>query len=146
MSQENVEMVRAALAAVNRGDLQAAFKGAARDAEVDLSRAVGLDRGVYRLHEFRRLAEEFAKSWESVRYEADEFIEAGEHVVTPFTNRLLGRDGVEVQARGTWLWTIRDGVVARLCLYQEREEALEAAGLKSRPRRPGLEALRDKTV
>ena len=102
---------------------------AGRDAQVDLSRAVGLDRGVSRLDQFRRLSEEFAKSWESVRYEADAFIEAGEHVVTPFTNRLLGRDGVEVQARGTWLWTIRDGVITRLCLYQELQDALGAAGL-----------------
>ena len=127
MSQENVEIVKATLTAANRGDLH--FKGAGRDAEVDLSRAVGLDRGVYRIDQFRRLAEEFGKSWESVRYEADEFIEGGEHVVTPFTNRLLGRDGVEVQARGAMLWTIRDGVIMRLCLYQELQDALKAAGL-----------------
>ncbi len=127
MSQENVEIVKAALTAANRGDWQ--FKDAGRDAEVDLSRAVGLDRGVYRIDQFRRLAEKFGKSWESVRYEADEFIDAGEYVVTPFTNRLLGRDGVEVQARGTWLWTIRDGVITRLCLYQELQDALKAAGL-----------------
>ncbi len=57
---------------------------------MDLSRAVGLDRGVYCLDQFRRLAEEFAKSWESVRYEADEFIEAGDYVVMPFTNRAPG--------------------------------------------------------
>jgi hypothetical protein len=35
-----------------------------------------------------------------------------------------------VQARGTWLWTIRDGLVVRVCLYQELQEALEAAGLR----------------
>ena len=129
MSQENVEIVRAALTGLNRGDLEAAFTHAAPDAEVDLSRAVGLDRSVYGLDQFRRISEEFAKSWDSVRYEADEYLDAGEHVVTPFTNHLLGRDGIEVQARGTWLWTIREGVIVRLCLYQERQEALEAAGL-----------------
>ena len=130
MSQENVEIVRTVLAALNRGDLDAAFKDAARDAEVDLTRAVGLDSGVYDLDEFRRLSEEFAKSWDSVRYEADEYLDAGEHVVMPFTNHLLGRDGIDVQARGIWLWTIRDGVVVRLCLYQVRQDALEAAGLR----------------
>ncbi len=72
MSQENVEIVKATLTAMNRGDWQAAFKAAARDAEIDLSRAVGLDRGMYRIDQFRRLAEEFGKSWDSVRYEADE--------------------------------------------------------------------------
>jgi ketosteroid isomerase-like protein len=129
MSEENVEIVRTALAALNRGDLDAAFKNAAPDAEVDLTRAVGLDSGVYDLDEFRRLSEEFAKSWDSVRWEADEYLDAGEHVVMPFTNHLLGRDGIDVQARGTWLWTIQDGLVVRLCLYQMRQDALEAAGL-----------------
>jgi ketosteroid isomerase-like protein len=130
MSEENVEVVRTALAALNRGDLDAAFKDAAPDAEVDLTRAVGLDSGVYDLDEFRRLSEEFAKSWDSARWEADEYLDAGEHVVMPFTNHLMGRDGIDVQARCTWLWTIRDGVVVRLCLYQVRHDALEAAGLR----------------
>jgi ketosteroid isomerase-like protein len=49
--------------------------------------------------------------------------------VTPFTNYLRGRDGIEVQARAAFVWTIRDGAVAHLCFYQERHEALEAAGL-----------------
>ena len=34
MSEENVEIVRTALAALNRGDLDAAFKDAAPDAEL----------------------------------------------------------------------------------------------------------------
>jgi ketosteroid isomerase-like protein len=130
MSQENVEMVRASIDAMNRGDMNAAFKEVAPDARADQSRAAGLDRSVYSVDQFRRLAEEFASSWESVRYETDEFIEAGEHVVTPFTTHLRGRDGIEVQARATWIWTIRDGAIVRLSLYQELEEALEAAGLR----------------
>jgi ketosteroid isomerase-like protein len=129
MSQENVEIVRAFFAAMNGGDLDAAFKDAAPNAELDLSRAVGLDRSVYPLDQIRRLSEEFAQSWESARYEAHEFIVAGEHVVTPWTNHFVGRDGVQVQARGTWLWTIRDGLVVRVCLYQGLQEALEAARL-----------------
>ena len=39
-------------------------------------------------------------------------------------------DGVEVQARVTWTWEIRDGAVERLCMYQERAKTLEAAGLQ----------------
>ena len=129
MSQENVELIRRQIEALNREDWDAAFKDAAPDAEFDLSRAVGIDRGVYTFRQMRRLIEEFAKAWESVQSGADEFIDAGEHVVAPFTNHLRGRDGIEVQARGAWVWTIRDGAIVRGCLYQEREEALEAAGL-----------------
>jgi ketosteroid isomerase-like protein len=130
MSQENVELVRAAIEAINRGDTDAAFKDAAPDFIFDLRRAVGTDRGVYDLDQMRRLTEDFGSAWDSVNYGLDEFIEAGEHVVTPFTNKLVGRDRIEVQARGAWVWTIRDGGIVRACLYQERSEALEAAGLR----------------
>jgi hypothetical protein len=40
-----------------------------------------------------------------------------------------GRDGIETTAGGKQVWTIRDGAVERLVMYQERHEALEAAGL-----------------
>ncbi|MGH2926055.1 MAG: nuclear transport factor 2 family protein, partial [Solirubrobacterales bacterium] len=129
MSQENVEIVRAAIDGYNRGDLDAALKDAAPDSEIDMSRAVGVIRGVYGLPQMQRILEEFRSAWESDQFGADEFIDAGEHVVTPFTNHLRGRDGIEVEARGVWVWTIRDGAIVRVCLYQEREEALKAAGL-----------------
>ena len=39
--------------------------------------------------------------------------------------------GSRRQPGGSYVWTIRDGAVARVCYYQEgqRLEALEAAGL-----------------
>ena len=77
----------------------------------------------------RRLSGEFLEAFDVVQLGA-EYIDAGEHVVMPFTNRLRSRGGIEVQARGTWLCTIRDGLVVRICLYQEVQEALEAAGLR----------------
>ena len=45
---------------------------------------------------------------------------------------LRGRDGIEVQARSAWLITIRDGELTSLTLHQTKQEALEAAGLRSR--------------
>jgi len=127
MPQENVEIARRAYEAWHRGDVDAAYEDFAPDLELDLSRAVGTDRGVYSLNQMRRLAEEFWEAWETVQVGA-EYIDAGDHVVISFTNRLRGRDGIEVQARGTWLGTIRDGLIVRICLYQEVQEALEAAG------------------
>ena len=131
MSQENAEVIRAAVDALNRRDVDAALKDFAPDAEYDVSRALGPFHGIYRgLDEIRRVIEEFAEPWESQRWEVKEFIEASEQVVTPCTNYLRGRDGIEVQARVAFLWTIRDGRVTRLCFYQERQEAREAAGLE----------------
>jgi ketosteroid isomerase-like protein len=132
MSRENVEVLRAANDAFNRGNVDAAFKDFAPDFEIDMSRAIGINinRDVYDLDQFRRLLDEFSGTWGSFRIGVDEYIDAGERVVTPFTNQVSGRDGIELQARGTWVWTIRDGTIVRACLYQEFEEALEAAGLQ----------------
>lgn len=129
MSQQNVEIVKAWLEALKRGDWDAVIEIAAPDAELDMSRAVGPDVGVFGPDQFRRFAAEFAGAWESVRYEADEFIEAGDLVVVPLTTHMRGRDGIEVSARATWVHTIRDGAIQRTVMYQEREEALEAVGL-----------------
>ena len=129
MPPENVEIVRAAIDAFNRGDVDAAFKDANPDFQYDQTRAVGIDRGVFNLEQFRSLLATFTDSWESFTIGADELIDAGEDVVMPFTNVARGRDGIEVRARGIWVWTIRDGSIVRACLYQERHEALEAAGL-----------------
>jgi ketosteroid isomerase-like protein len=86
MSQENVEIVRAAFQAWNRGDWDATLKDAAPSFEFDFSRSVGPGRAVYSLDQMRGYFHEFGESWESLRLEADEFIEAGEHVVTPNTS------------------------------------------------------------
>ena len=129
MSEENVEIIRAAIDAFNRGDVDAAFKAVIPDFEYDQTRAVGIDRGVFNLEQFRSLLTTFTDSWESFTIDADELIDAGEGVVMPFTNVARGRDGIEVQARGIWVWTIRDGSIVRACLFQDRQEALEAAGV-----------------
>ena len=129
MSQENVEIVKAAIDAVNRGDWDAAFQDAAPGFEQDMSRAVGLERGIHGLDQARRNWEEFAASWESFRVEPHEFIEVGDHVVVPGTGHMVGRDGIEVEARVTLVWTIRNGAIERSTMYQERQDALEAVGL-----------------
>ena len=129
MSQENVEMVRDAWSGLDHGDFEAAFKDAAPDVEFDQTRALGTDRGIYTLDEFKRLTRSFIDTWQSVRWEADELIDAGEHVVLAFTNRLTGRDGITLEAHGTLVWTFRAERIVRVCLYQDRAEALEAAGL-----------------
>ena len=70
------------------------------------------------------------ESWQSVRTEPHEFIEVGEHLVVPSTMHLVGRDGIGVQARNTWTVTIRDGMIVRTCIYQDKLEALKSVGLE----------------
>jgi ketosteroid isomerase-like protein len=139
MSQENenVEIVQAAIDAYNRGDLDAALKDASPEFELDLSRAIGPQHGVFSLAQIRGFWAEFSDAWESVRLEPHEFIEAGEHVVVPWTMHARGREGIEVMSRVTWVWTIRDGTVVRASMYQERQDALGAVGLSGRDANAG---------
>jgi ketosteroid isomerase-like protein len=75
MLQRNVEIAREVWEALDRGDVAVLEEMAAPDAEIDQSRAIGIDRGVYKVPQFRRLTEQFIASWESVEWIADEFIE-----------------------------------------------------------------------
>jgi ketosteroid isomerase-like protein len=131
MAQENVEIVKAAFDAYSRSDWDALLKDLAPDFEFDLSRSIAPQRGVYGREQLRKILGEFGEGFESMWTESHEFIEVGQHVIVPVTAHMVGRDGIEVQARTTWTWTIRDGAIGRVCLYQERAEALEAAGLSA---------------
>jgi ketosteroid isomerase-like protein len=129
MSGENVEIVRAGIERFNdtgHWDLN----DSGPDFELDLSRSLGPQRGVFHgLAQADRSLENFLSDWESIRIEPHEFIEAGDDVVVPWTAHLVGRDGIEVQARTAWIWTLRAGMIVRVCLYQDKQEALNAAGL-----------------
>ena len=129
MSQENVEIIKAWYDAYNREDWDAMLKDAAPGFEVDFSRAVGPWRGVFGLDQIRRAWGEFGETWESTRLEPHEFIEAGDLVVVPGTQHVKGRGGIEVAASATVVWTIRNGAIERVTLYQERQDALEDFGL-----------------
>jgi ketosteroid isomerase-like protein len=119
-----LRLVREAVDAINRGDWATALRQATPDFEYDLRRTDSPLQGVHPLAEMPRVMEEFLGTWESVRYEPGDVLESGEHVVMDFTTHFRGRDGIELQSRATWVWTIRDGGLARLVLHQDRAEAL----------------------
>ena len=122
-------MVHAAIDAINRGDWDTALTEASPDFEYDLTRTDSPLRGVYGRGQMHRVLEDFLGSWQSVRYEPQELIECGDHVVMPFTTHFRGRQGIEMRAHATWVWTVREGALARLALFQDRDEALRFAGV-----------------
>jgi ketosteroid isomerase-like protein len=133
MSQENVELVRRATDAYNRRDIDGILEDWAPDAVLDWSDSRGFEAGVYRGHrQIRAFLQRYLGAFDEVRIELlddpDE-IEDGVVVVENVTY-LRGRDGIEVQARSAWLVTIQDGEQTSLTLYQTKQEALEAAGVK----------------
>jgi ketosteroid isomerase-like protein len=59
----------------------------------------------------------------------DSFTEAHDSVVVPNVAYQRGRDGIEVSARSTLVFTLRGRRITRICLYQDTQQALEAVGL-----------------
>ena len=130
MSQENVEIVQRHVAAYNRRDFEALRELSHPELEVDWSASRGLEAGVYRgLEEALGFYRGFLDMFEQVEIEPGPVIKSGDSVVVPNTAHVRGRDGVQTMARSTFIFEFRDGLVARICLYQEKHEALEAAGL-----------------
>jgi len=132
MSQGNVEIVRRATDAYNRGDLDGILENWAPDAVLDWSNSRGLEAGVYRGHdEIRAFTERFLSAFEEVRLEIEDPVEVEEDLlILENVTYLRGRDGIEVQARSAWLTRFRNGKQTSLTLYQTKREALEAVGLR----------------
>ena len=130
MSQENVEIVRRSIEAFNRRDLTAALALWDTDAELDWSRSTGPLKGVYRGHRgLETFWKEFWSTFEEVVLETHEFTQAGSEVVVPNTAHMSGRDGIKVIAESAFVFTVEQGLQTRLRMFQERAEALEAAGV-----------------
>jgi ketosteroid isomerase-like protein len=133
MSQENVQLVRRAIESINRRDLDQVIETAHEDFEADWSNSIGPHRGVHRgREEVRELFESFLEAWDEFHWDPQEIIEVDEARVI-VVNRVRGRgrgSGVTVDATGAQLWTIADGKVRGVKLYQSEMDALEAAGLR----------------
>jgi ketosteroid isomerase-like protein len=132
MSQKNVEVVRRAVDAYNRRDLDGMVENWAPDAVLDWSNSRGFEAGVFRGHgEIRAFTQRFLDAFDEVRLEIDDLLEVEDGLlIMENVTYLRGRDGIEVQARSAWLITIRDGEQTSLTLYQTKQEALEAAGVR----------------
>lgn len=71
----------------------------------------------------------YFEAFDEIVIKPDRFIEAGDSVVVPNVAHQRGRDGIEVSARSTLVFTVRNGKLIRICLYQETTQALEAVEL-----------------
>jgi ketosteroid isomerase-like protein len=133
MSQENVEIVRDAAAAFNRGDLDAWFEYLADDIDYRAVEGALDDRGpMHGKDAVRTHFQDWLDTFDDLRAEPLELIDAAdEQVVTVL--RFGGRaklSGVETDLTFAVAYTIRDGKIARGREYWTKEQALEAAGLR----------------
>jgi ketosteroid isomerase-like protein len=128
VEQANVEAVRTAIDAFNRGDREAMLELGGDDFEYDWTRSMGPNRGLYRgIEGFMEFVNDQWSTFDEVRLEAHELIPRGKHVVATTTVHARGREGLPVSANSTHLYTFENGRLVRITLFQEREEALAAA-------------------
>jgi ketosteroid isomerase-like protein len=130
MSQENVEIVRSAFAAWNRGDLETALEAYAPETEFRLAGVFpGLETAYYGHDGVRNFWQQFRADWEEIFLDIEEIIDRGEHVIVLFRFRAKGRDGIEVQRPFAQCYTMRGGRAVRVENYAGWDQALKAAGL-----------------
>jgi ketosteroid isomerase-like protein len=132
MSQENVEIVRDAVVAYNRGDLDTLLAYCADDIDYRAVEGALDDRGpMHGKDAVRAYFQDWLDTFDDLKAEPLELIEApDEQVVTVL--RFGGRaklSGVEADLTFAVVYMLRDGKVARGREYWTKDEALEAAGL-----------------
>jgi ketosteroid isomerase-like protein len=128
MSQENVEIVRAAQQQFARGDFS--WIGVADDFEFVTFREHP-EAGTYRGEAARRWLMAWRDSFEEVTIESTETIGAGDVVFAGILQRGRPHGGRGVVEERSWqVVTFRDGVVIRVEVFLDRTPALEAAGLR----------------
>jgi ketosteroid isomerase-like protein len=134
MSQENVELVRDAVVAFNRGDLDAFLDEYWAD-DIDWRAVEGAldDRGpIYGKDELRAYWQDWIDTFDQFKVEPVEVIDAGpDQVVAVIRNSGRAKlSGVESDLTFAVVYTLRDGKVARGREYWTKEQAFEAAGLR----------------
>src|SRR6476661_8651091 len=126
MSQENVEIVRAAFTRWNAGDLEAVFAHFhpelvyhPRADEPDPSPHVGRDA-------YERLINAFVESFSEVTFEVLELIDAGDHVIASTVLHVVLRgqesaSGAGVSDTYVFVYELRDGLVVEGWEYKTKQ-------------------------
>jgi ketosteroid isomerase-like protein len=123
--KQNVDVVRGMLEDYLRGDYEAALPAFTHDVEV----VTALERfhgpaGVV------KEAKRWEEMWTDYRFEVECLVDAGDKVVLLYhqVGKAKG-SGVEIDERAGWVYTLREGKIARVEMFQDRESARRAASV-----------------
>src|SRR4051794_29541478 len=129
MSQENVELVRRMYEAFHGGDAEGALTCFDPDVVIDASRRVDGATGRGR-QALAAIITAWMGAWEDWREEIEEIRDHGNQVYVVATQAGRGKgSGVEVETRYAVVYEIRGDKIARMTMYADPAEALEAVGL-----------------
>ena len=129
MSQENVELIQQSFVVWGEtGEPEWAIV----DDEVEAHDHDIMDAGEYRGRAgVERWLADWGSAWSEFIMEPEEFIDAGNQVVVVIRMKAKGRgSGVGVERQDAIVYELRDGKIVRVDYYNNRKQALEAAGLE----------------
>ena len=132
MSQENVEFVRRAAEAYERGDLSAVLETFSPDLVTYIAPPIPVAGTYHGPEGFLQVTLDWAEGFDELIATTEEHIDAGgDRVITRVRHRASGAEsGVPVETDFWYVWTIREGKSVRVDIFTDRREALEAAGLR----------------
>jgi hypothetical protein len=144
MSQENVEVVRALIPPPD-ADIASLFRDESLFEQAITALEPHIDPGVESvavwqggaartyvgINGFRELWLDWLQPWATYHTRVDELIDAGDRVVVLIRDRARRHDtDIEVELLSGSVWEVRDGRIVRAEFFGNRDEALEAAGLR----------------
>ena len=131
MSEDNVEVVKAAFAHGSRGDFDGLL--ALVDPRVEWIEDPGSPGAIARRGhaEVKRYFERMPRYWEKLRVELERFVDYGDEVLVLARVTTRARwGGPEIGRPFDAIFTVRDGKIVRGRSFSTRHEALDAAGLR----------------
>jgi ketosteroid isomerase-like protein len=131
MSEENVEIVRRAYAALAEQGVEALLAFIDPEFEVTTPPSLASEPDTYRGHDgVRRYFDSFSEVMEGVYFEGREFTAVGDKVLVDTILHARGRTtGIAGVQHAFLVWTVREGMAIRADAFAEHGQALEAAGL-----------------
>jgi uncharacterized protein len=130
VSEQNIELMKRAYAALQRGDMETVL--AMLDPEVEMrDRPEVPDPQTYRGHEGALAAMQASfDTFGTFELVPERFLDGDDHIVVVLRMTATGRtSGAQVEDRIAHLWKIEDGRAVRLRVFSDPDEAIEAAGI-----------------
>jgi ketosteroid isomerase-like protein len=130
MSQENVEIVEAALAAYIRDDEGTVRRLTSPDIVVSTRPDQPDARDHHGYDGLLRTSAEWLEAWDEHSFDAARVWGEGEFVFVATRESARGRmSGIPMETESTFLCTLRQGAIVRIQIFGSVREAREAAGL-----------------
>jgi ketosteroid isomerase-like protein len=125
--EQDAERLRRAYEAFNEGGVDAILDMVAPDITVR-DRESAPDRDTHHgVVGITQLFESMMEAFDELRFEPEEFIHVGPHVVAVLKQHARGRgSGAEIKGTTAHVWTLQDGRPVGLRIFRDKERALRA--------------------